>query len=226
MLQGTLMSDQTEQQVQNRLFATASQNQVFTYYLDTELGDSGEYRDLIQLLTTASPSDTIKLFINAPGGYVSTAIQIANCILTSRAHVEAHLMGDALSAHALIALSCHSWVIYPMARLMIHTYRGGAYGKSSELESTILANNIQLRSIAKEIYEPFLTDDEIQQVILGLDLWFEADELEDRLSRVTAKRDIESQKAIIEEAKANKEQAEALLKKDKEDSNLSDGVEL
>lgn len=175
---------------------------IHDYYLDGELGPSEEYRDLFSILTTAGPEDTINLYINGPGGYVSTCMQIANLIRTTEADVVAHLVGHAYSAHSIIFLACNAWVVHPFSDIMIHSYSGGAWGKGQEIIQQATAGMEVFKKLSTEIYYPFLDEQEVDDLFRNQDFWLTdtADILE-RLERLTEYRRLEMQSA----QKAHKE---------------------
>lgn len=196
----------------NRLFAEAPVGNVYTYFLDQSVEAPDDYRDLTLLLMTAKPEDTIKLIINGPGGQVDSAVQICNLIAACPALVEGHIVGDACSADAFIALACHSWVMYPTARIMIHSYSGGVIGSQQTIQSSVESSKRQIEHFIKMLASPFLTDEELHDVLNnGRDVWIHQDEFVERFERVVAFREQESKRIELAQLNAQMEAVQAAI---------------
>lgn len=194
-----------------------SQGNVHTYFLDSPIGAPDTYRDLSQILLNAPETDVIRLMINGPGGYLDTAIQLCNLIQTSNAHVEAHILGDACSAQGMIALACHSWITYPSSRVMLHTYRGGLYGKAPELITSLESDTVRIEAFLRDLATDFCTEEEIVDMLKnGKDIWIQGEDLLKRLNNLHENRMLlekiqeielldEQRKAIEEAIKARQE---------------------
>ncbi|AFQ22199.1 ATP-dependent protease [Pectobacterium phage My1] len=164
------------------LFSAAVPSNVYTYYLDEPIGEQSHYRALSELLMNAGEADTIRLMINSPGGYVSTAVQLSNLIQASKAHVEGHLIGPSASAACTLFLSCHSWVVYPSVTLMAHTFRGGFYGKGEEAKDSFMSTNELMEEMMLDLYYPFFSIDEIDDMLKNnRDIFLNAKQITERL---------------------------------------------
>lgn len=194
---------------------------IHTYFLDENIGEASQYRDLSLLLMTAPEQDTVRLMINGPGGYLTTAVQLCNLIQSCDALVEAHILGDALSAQGMIALACDSWYTYPTSRVMLHTYRGGVYGKAPEIRQSVEADTIQINTFLRDLATHFCTEQELYDMIEhGKDIWLQGEDLTNRLGalheqRMLAEKQMEleildAQKAAIEAAIAERNPAPAM----------------
>lgn len=199
-----------------------SQDTVHTYFLDTDIGAPEEYRDLSQILLNAPETDVIRLMINGPGGLLSTAIQLCNLIQTSNAHVEAHILGDACSAQGMITLACHSWITYPSSRVMLHTYRGGMYGKSNELETSLEADKELINTFLRNLAKDFCTEAELDDMLKnGKDIWVQGDNLLARLNNLHEKRLLAEKILEIEMLDEQRKAIEAAIKARLEDEDTS-----
>jgi ATP-dependent Clp protease protease subunit len=155
----------------------------FTYYLSDCVQDSHEYHEILQLLDTAGEQDTIRLVINNEGGSASTCVQIIDHIRSSKATVLGHISGDACSAAGLIWLACHQQAVAEHSMLMIHNAVGGIGGKYSDITSYITAANKRIRGLYEDIFEHFLSAEELDNVFKGEELWICFDEIVSRLEK-------------------------------------------
>lgn len=162
----------------------------YEYHLDTELGEIHEYRDLSEILANATEQDEVHLYINGPGGYVQSCLQIVNMIQNCRALVVGHLLGYCRSAHSFIFLSCHSFVVYHNAEIMAHNYSGGAWGKGSEILEMAEANRRIYNRLVDDIYYPFFTEEEVDSIRDNRDIWLSgAEDIMPRIERLVEYRE-------------------------------------
>jgi ATP-dependent protease ClpP protease subunit len=140
------------------------------------------YNQLVYLLQTAEHYHTIELYLNNGGGVIDSAFYIRDAILNTDAHVVAYLSGTVASAATIIALSCDAVVCSKYLSFMIHNYSTGASGKGHEIKAYQNFTDRELNKAFREIYNGFLTDDEMTKIIDGADMWLSTSEVEHRLS--------------------------------------------
>lgn len=98
------------------------------------------------------PGKDINLYINSPGGSVTSALAIYDTIEFIKPDVTTICMGQAASAAAILlaAGAKDKRFALPHARILIHQPHGGAEGQSSDIE--IQAREIQrIRDLLDEI---------------------------------------------------------------------------
>jgi len=157
-------------------------------YLDSEVTDPKDYREVFDLLKKTSEKDTISLIINTDGGDLFTAVQIYNYILNCKATVIAEIY-RAYSAGALIAMACDDIDIKRYATMMFH---GSAW---SNIDGKVVAvkdhtqfiNNLD-DDMIENSYDNFLAQNEIDKLKAGIDLWFNEDEINERLKTWKSKK--------------------------------------
>lgn len=152
-------------------------------FLDSEIEDPAKYRELISLLLNANESDKIHLFINSNGGHLDSAGAIISGILASQAEVTAFLMGACHSAASLIAMYCHSVHVFETAYIMIHTASFGSSGNTPTVKAHTDFTIKQCEKLMVDAYEGFLTKTELDKVLNGIELWFNAEEIKPRLRK-------------------------------------------
>ena len=149
-------------------------------FLDKDIDDPSEYRELIDLLFSASEMDEIQIFINSVGGQLRTAQAIIEGIKLTQANVTGIIIGDCHSAASMIALYCHNVMVLDSASMMIHTAYTGSEGIVSNMQtySSFLQNKVE--KLLHETYDGFLTKEEIEKVKLGIEIWLDAEEIRKR----------------------------------------------
>ena len=166
------------------------------FYLTGTIGRPEEYTSWFNTMRHAGPDDYIVLYINSHGGDMFTAIQLLNCMADTQATVVGRIEGACMSAATMIFLSCDRFMLGPNSMFMIHNYSGGTIGKGGEMYDNITFERRWSKKLFKEIYEDFLTQKEIANVLDGKDLWLTTEEVHDRL----VKRKEKHEKIVAKEA--------------------------
>lgn len=120
-------------------------------------------------LEAENPKKDICLYINSPGGVVSSALSILDTMNYICCDVMTVCIGQACSAGSLLltAGTKGKRVALPNARIMIHQPSGGAQGKASDI--VIQANEIvKLRQNLNKIYAD-CTGQEISVIETAMD---------------------------------------------------------
>ena len=121
--------------------------------------------------------------------------------------------GVAASAASLIALAAPSVAVSPYASMMIHAATFGAFGKQSDVISHASFVDKQVKGLMHDIYKDFLTEEEFQEVIVGREIWFDAEEIIARLKR---RAELQEQRAKAEE----EAQVAALLAEEQQEAEV------
>ena len=175
----------------NRLFITEHHDHVvYEYYLMGSIGHPEKYLDLCHALRTAGPQDIFILRLNSGGGEVRTGNQIINALKESQAETVGFIEHDCGSMTTFIFLACQRWGVSKYAEWFSHTVSGGNYGKESETFEASQFLRKQTHKRIQEEYSNFLTDDEIQSILRGSDVYLDSDEIMERLE-------------VFDEARAN-----------------------
>ena len=193
-------------------------SRIHEVYLDSEIEEPSKYRDLISLLINAGPNDKVHLFINSNGGHLDTAGAIISGILSCQAEVTAFIMGACHSAASLITMYCHSIHVYDTAYMMIHTASFGSSGNTPTVKAHTDFTIKQCEKLMVDAYEGFLTKSEMDKVLNGIELWFNADEIKPRLKKrfeaveLQTKREQEKKNEVTEKAKPAVKKAKVKVK--------------
>ncbi len=104
-------------------------------YLFSEINDSVAMETISQIeYLDHNGSDNIKIYINSPGGSVSSGFAIVDAIKRCRCSVYTICTGMAASMGAFI-LSCGTKrFATPLSEIMIHQPLGGAQGQASDIQ--------------------------------------------------------------------------------------------
>src|SRR5438093_8924413 len=107
-------------------------------FLGTPVDDQIANLILAQLLHLESedPEKDINLYINSPGGSMTTLVAIYDTMQYVKPHVSTIVMGQAASAAAVLALAGAKGKRYalPQARILLHQPHGAAEGQAVDIE--------------------------------------------------------------------------------------------
>jgi ATP-dependent Clp protease protease subunit len=155
---------------------------VHHFYITDEIAEPDKYLELINTLKTSEQHDTIFMYLNTPGGYLNTAIQIMSAMKQSNATVITSIEGEVCSAGTLIFLSGDKYIINPNSTFMIHNYSAWIGGKGNEIAAHAKYREEYAKELMNDVYKDFLTEDEIQSVLDGKDIWLSSNSVIKRLS--------------------------------------------
>ncbi|MFO0679707.1 MAG: ATP-dependent Clp protease proteolytic subunit [Polyangiaceae bacterium] len=126
-------------------------------FLGTEVNDDVANIIIAQFLFLDSedPDKEVMLYINSPGGVVTSGLAIYDTMQYVRAHVSTICLGMAASMAAVLLAAGHKGrrQALPNARIMIHQPHGGARGQVTDIE-------IQAREVKhlKDVLTDILTN--------------------------------------------------------------------
>lgn len=174
------------------LFSQSKEIHEHQYYLVGEIGAPDFYTDLLHVLNTAEENDLITIHINSVGGDAFTAIQIMSAISTCKGVVHTTIEGEAASAASIIFLTGHYMSVAPFSLMMCHNWAGLMCGKGHEMIAHLDFNKRNFKALLYKVYSKFLTDEEIAKIEDGADLYFDADEIMQRLKQMEVKDETEA----------------------------------
>jgi ATP-dependent protease ClpP protease subunit len=183
------------------------------YYISGPIEEPSKYTEMIHQIRTAGQNDVVHLHLNTPGGLVATGVQLISAMRASNGHIVTHLEGEACSMGALLFLTADEMVVYDDSLLMFHNYSGGAYGKGHEITASIEATNKWYTRLATNVCTPFLTEEELSEIIKGADLWMLSDEVEDRLKKMAKKLADDTKKSATKKVTKKKVVKKKVAKK-------------
>jgi ATP-dependent Clp protease protease subunit len=107
-------------------------------FIGTAIDDNVASLTIAQMLFLAAedPEKDIQLYINSPGGYVSSGLAIYDTMRYIQPDVSTICMGQAASMAAVLLAAGAKGKRFalPHARVMIHQPMGGAQGQASDIE--------------------------------------------------------------------------------------------
>jgi ATP-dependent protease ClpP protease subunit len=180
-------------------FESTRTDRCIKVFLDENIREPKYYRTVLQGIDSLGEGDVVLLSINSYGGQLDGAIAIINAIQDTDADVHASIEGVAASAASLIALAAPSISVSPYATMMVHSATFGAFGKQSDVISHASFVDKQVRTLMHSVYKDFLTDKELEEVIMGKELWFDSEEI---VRRLELRAQLQEKRAKVEQKAA------------------------
>lgn len=196
----------------------------YHFYLSSAIGSPDKYTDMIFKINNAAEHDQVSIHLNTVGGQISTGVQIINAMKNSKATITTILESEAYSLGTLIFLSGDEMVLNENCRMMFHTFAGGFGGKGSDMISEMASTVDWFIQLGREIYIPFLSEEEFTALLRGEDLWMTTPEIKSRLIKMSeineSKQKEQEHALLIEEAQSQIKAANMiieLVKKEQDD---------
>ena len=168
-------------------------SQVFEFYISGTIGTADNYISWFDTIRHAKADDTVKIYINSYGGDMFAGIQFMRVLAETEALVICSVEGACMSAATMIFLSADQWEVTPHSMFMFHNYSGGTFGKGGEMYGQIQHERKWSESLLKEIYDGFLTPEEIKSLLDNKDMWMDVDEvilrMEERSNKMNEQRE-------------------------------------
>ena len=182
----------------NRIMVNQHVTNEYNLRLARPITEVDDFEEEFQLFAAAGERDVINIDIVTPGGSVDTAHMLCRAIARTAGHTIAYIGPTCASAGTAIALACEEWEIDDMSSFMIHTGSYGTYGMAPHVKSCVDHHDKMIQRFVRLTYTGFLTEAEIERVIDGREVYFEGEELAQRLTAFAEYRDA-MRKAMMNE---------------------------
>jgi ATP-dependent protease ClpP protease subunit len=162
--------------------------QLHEFYLSGPVLDAEEYVEWFDIIRNASAVDTVRIYINSPGGDLYTTLQFLRVMSDTEATIVTSVEGACMSAATMIFLHGHNHEITPHSLFMFHNYSAGTFGKGGEMYDQLQFERKWSENFMTAVYKDFLTPEEIQSMLHNKDIWMTSNEVMTRLEKLQAAR--------------------------------------
>ena len=164
-----------------KLFTTSKTAQEHSVYFSGEVVSPSAYDDLSHLIRHMATEDSIRLYLNTPGGDMEAGLALIQAMRECKGDVTTVLNVQAASMGALLFLAGRHRVAPANGLLMFHNYSGGISGKGNEQVAELSAVTAWFEEVMIDVCHPFLSRKEIRFVLNGRDLWIHGKDISHRL---------------------------------------------
>lgn len=169
----------------NGYFPTKPVAQLHEFYLTGEITSADDYVEWFDAIRHANETDIVKIYINSYGGDLFTAIQFMRVMSETDATIICSVEGACMSAATMVFLCADNFEVTPHSVFMFHNYSGGTIGKGGEMIDQLQHERKWSERLMREIYNGFLTDEEIKAMMENKDFWMDGEEVVKRLQART-----------------------------------------
>jgi ATP-dependent protease ClpP protease subunit len=171
-------------QEQKGLIRTITQ-QAHTHlvFIDDDITDPRNYRDVIHCLATCGDNDSVNLLVNSSGGRTDSIWQIIEAMKGCRGDVSVTVIGAAYSAASMLACMAPECYIADSAEFMLHTAHYGSIGTVPNVKGQTEFATRQINKLLDQAYKGFLSDKELDELKNGKEFWFDSEESIKRMAR-------------------------------------------
>jgi ATP-dependent protease ClpP protease subunit len=171
-------------QEQKGLIRTITQ-QMHTHlvFIDDDITDPRNYRDVIHCLATCGENDSVNLLVNSSGGRTDSIWQIIEAMKGCRGDVSVTVIGAAYSAASMLACMAPECYIADSAEFMLHTAHYGSIGTVPNVKGQTDFATRQINKLLDQAYKGFLSDKELDELKNGKEFWFDAEEAVKRMGK-------------------------------------------
>jgi ATP-dependent protease ClpP protease subunit len=163
----------------------------YTVPIDTNIGDPSMYRGVLQMLLNADEQDTVTFMINSNGGLLSGLLTLLEGINMTEANTVAVIVGSADSAASMFALHCNEIYVSDNASMLAHGIQYNTGGKGSDILAHVQHISGTTRKLIKKTYKHFLSEQEIEDMLNGKEIYMDAEEIVGRLEQRQELREAE-----------------------------------
>lgn len=139
------------------------------------------YRNAVERMNNLTEDDDVVFYINSEGGRLDGLLSLLDAIDNTKATCIARIAGECHSAASILALNCHEFHVSPRASMLVHFISFGSAGKATDVLDYVHHTMDQSKDLVQQTYKGFCTDEEIDEIIKGKQLWLRSDEIIRRL---------------------------------------------
>jgi ATP-dependent Clp protease protease subunit len=171
-------------QEQKGLIRTITQ-QMHTHlvFIDDDITDPRNYRDVIHCLATCGENDNINILINSSGGRTDSSWAIIEAMKGCKGDIAVTVLGAAYSAASMIACMADECYFAESSEMMLHTAHYGSIGTVPNVKGQTDFATRQINKLLDTCYTGFLTPKELEELKNGKEYWFDAEESIKRMAR-------------------------------------------
>lgn len=183
--------DQVGNQAQLGYFVNTKTFHQYTVPLDEDFVQPNYYRAVLSMLDNAEEGDTVVFNISSRGGALSGLQVLLEAVKSTQAHTVAVLVGQCASAASIFALHTDTVIVTDSADMMVHFVSYTTGGKGADVLSHVKHVAKTSEKLIRNTYKDFLSESEIDAIIEGKEVYFDADEIRERLANREEARELE-----------------------------------
>lgn len=156
----------------------------YTLYLNDPIRSIDQFVDHISVFESCTADDIVFLNVASNGGSVSVGQQYIEAMSRCPAMIFGVVGMGAASQASAILMACDDLLISDMSTILIHSFSYGNHSNANAMFNCADFNSkLNVKWIDK-YFKDFLTPEERVDVLKGIDLLFDADQIQERWERI------------------------------------------
>jgi ATP-dependent protease ClpP protease subunit len=151
--------------------------------LNRAIEEVAQFDYAIQAMNMANEDDEIEIRLQCPGGSLDATDALIHAMRSCKAPIHTVATGNCSSAASAILLESHSFELSDGFSSLIHCGSLGAGGAFNEFNASTKFHQEFMPSWMRKTYNGFLTDEEIEGLIKGQDIWLNAEQWGERYNK-------------------------------------------
>ena len=176
-------------------------------YITDDFDDAKSFDEVVALLANSTEDDEITWNIVSRGGYINSLEMLLGWKQMCQARQIHVLTSEAASCATAFFLSpADEYLVFDSASFMIHESSYGSGGTASNVRRHTQHVDKKNDKFVRDTYKGFLSEDEIEDILKGVEIYLDADQIRERLSQRENKLVQEAQEESIAQLKEFEEQ--------------------
>ena len=183
------------------IFAQALGNR-FVINITSDFDSSDTYDEIVALLSSATESDEIVWNISSYGGFVNSLQMILGWKAMCPAHQTHVLHSNADSCASVFFLSdADQYIVGDGATMFLHEVQAGVSGTTSNMIRHMEHLKETNETFIKRSYSGFVSEEEMDQILMGVEVFLTSEQIRERLTARQEKRSKETQEQALQHIK-------------------------
>ncbi len=161
-------TEEMHEEIQVQFFA--AKNGTYVADLFGYINSPGQFSQIVTVLDNMRPDDTLVINLCSLGGSLSAISSLLHAINKTDGSVHICATGSNASAASLVLLSGDSFELSEDFEMLLHNGSLGVGGNFNEVKAQAEFSLKHMEKILRSHYEFFLTEDEIVELLKGVDL--------------------------------------------------------
>lgn len=164
----------------------------YNLYLHGEIGEPDDFMEHFAVYKMGNEGDVIRLYINSPGGSLSTGMEYIRHMRECEATIVAVLGVEVASMASAIALEADEIEVDEMSAMLIHSFQYGTQGSEYSVFNQAQFNKRLNERWVKSHFGKFLNEDELNDVFKGVDILLDAEEIVHRWNKMNGEGELDA----------------------------------
>ena len=162
---------------------------------DSQIDEPDNYSYFCDVLLQASEDDIVEIYFSTRGGNGESMITLMNLLRNCKAETHGYLMSSAHSAGSYLYLNCDVCHVGKYVSMLCHQVSYGTAGSHHEIKAMVDHIHKEETNLVRDTYKHFLSEEEIESLMNGKQIWLYEDEIIERLENRSKKYEEEREQA-------------------------------